>query len=119
MNDQISNQRLAPMHPAVIARANLAANRLAMKGIYYRVIEGARSFAESDADYAQSRTVPGPRITNAPAGYSWHNFNMAIDAAPFLVGTSGAINWIAGSRQYIALIEELTNAGLPLRGGCK
>lgn len=39
--------------------------------------------AESQNDlYAQGRTKPGTRVTNARAGYSWHNFRCAFDFAP-------------------------------------
>ena len=119
MNDVISNQRLVGSHPAVIARVNIAAVSLETKSIYFRVIEAARSFAESNADFAKGRTAAGPRITNAPAGYSWHNFNMAVDCAPFVVGPTGAIDWNAPDAHFQEMIKALTTAGIPLRGGCK
>ena len=126
MNDTISNQRLSVCHPAIITRVNTAANVLAMEGIYFRVIEGARSYAESNADFQLGRTIltkpdgtPQSKITNAPAGYSWHNFNMAVDCAPFISGTGGAIDWNAASPQFQKMVQALTNAGVPQRGGCK
>ena len=42
--------------------------------------EGLRSFARSDALYAQGRTAPGPKVTNAKAGQSYHGFGLAVDA---------------------------------------
>lgn len=39
--------------------------------------------AESQNDiYAQGRTKPGTKVTNAKAGQSWHNFRCAADFAP-------------------------------------
>ena len=110
MNDAISNIRLAPCHPAVIARVNIAANKLAMEADYFRVVQALRAYAEQAA-------LP-PSKTKAPPGYSWHNFGMAVDCAPFLSGTGGAINWDAASPQFQAMRQALTDAGIPPRGGC-
>lgn len=38
-----------------------------------------RTFAQQDALYAQSRTAPGNRVTNARGGQSWHNYGLAAD----------------------------------------
>lgn len=38
-----------------------------------------RTFAQQDALYAQSRTAPGPRVTNARGGQSWHNYGLGAD----------------------------------------
>jgi len=45
------------------------------------VIQGLRTFDESNALYAQGRTAPGPIVTNAPAGESYHNYGLAFDFA--------------------------------------
>ena len=38
-----------------------------------------RTFAEQNALYAQGRTKPGPIVTNAQAGQSYHNYGLALD----------------------------------------
>jgi peptidoglycan L-alanyl-D-glutamate endopeptidase CwlK len=38
-----------------------------------------RTFAEQAALYAQGRTKPGKKVTNAPAGLSIHNYGLAFD----------------------------------------
>lgn len=38
-----------------------------------------RTFAEQDALYAQGRTAPGAKVTNARGGQSFHNYGLAID----------------------------------------
>lgn len=43
------------------------------------VIQGLRTFTESDALYAQGRTAPGDIVTNAAAGQSYHNYGLAFD----------------------------------------
>ncbi|MBM3275882.1 MAG: M15 family metallopeptidase [Candidatus Sericytochromatia bacterium] len=42
--------------------------------------EGLRSFERSDHLYAKGRTAAGPKVTNARAGQSYHNFGLAVDA---------------------------------------
>ena len=53
------------------------------KGATVKIISGTRTYEEQDALYAKGRTKPGPRVTNARAGYSWHNFGIAWDIGIF------------------------------------
>jgi len=48
-----------------------------------RVIQGTRTYAEQDTLYTQGRTAPGQIVTNAPGGYSFHNFGVAFDVGLF------------------------------------
>jgi peptidoglycan L-alanyl-D-glutamate endopeptidase CwlK len=52
-------------------------------GIVVKIICGTRTYAEQTALYAQGRTTPGPIVTDAPAGYSNHNFGIAFDIGIF------------------------------------
>jgi hypothetical protein len=52
-------------------------------GIKARIIGGSRTFAQQDALYAKGRTTPGPRVTNARGGFSYHNFGIAWDIGIF------------------------------------
>ena len=38
-----------------------------------------RTFAEQDSLYAQGRTKPGPIVTKAAGGLSYHNYGLALD----------------------------------------
>jgi peptidoglycan L-alanyl-D-glutamate endopeptidase CwlK len=96
MNDAISNQRLALVHPDLARRVNAAADELAGQGIYFRVSDGLRTYAEEDELFTHGRTAPGPVVTDAHGGYSNHNFGCAVDCYPFLTGSSGKLNWNAG-----------------------
>lgn len=49
------------------------------RGIDIRITQGLRTIEEQNALYAQGRTVPGPIVTNARGGQSYHNFSLAID----------------------------------------
>jgi peptidoglycan L-alanyl-D-glutamate endopeptidase CwlK len=40
-----------------------------------------RTPAEQDALYAQGRTTPGRKVTNARGGWSWHQWRRAFDVA--------------------------------------
>src|SRR5882757_2893759 len=68
------------------------------------VVQGLRSFAESDALFAQGRTKPGPIVTKAKAGQSYHNYGLAFDFAMVTDGhddeTVGP-NWLA----VVAIME--------------
>lgn len=55
-------------------------------GITIEVISGLRSWAQQSALYAQGRTKPGPIVTKARAGSSWHNYGLAIDLGLFAGG---------------------------------
>lgn len=48
-------------------------------GVGIRLTQGLRTIAEQNDLYAQGRTKPGPIVTNARGGYSYHNFSLAID----------------------------------------
>lgn len=55
--------------------------------------QAERTFAESDALYAQGRTAPGEIVTNAKAGQSYHNYALAWD---FHMITNGKDDWQVG-----------------------
>jgi peptidoglycan LD-endopeptidase CwlK len=49
------------------------------KNIAIRIAQGLRTIEEQNALYAKGRTAPGPKVTNAKGGQSYHNFGLAID----------------------------------------
>lgn len=55
------------------------------QGIDLAITEGYRSNQRQDQLYAQGRTAPGQRVTNARAGQSIHNHRMAFDVLPAIV----------------------------------
>lgn len=85
--DARSEENIATLLPSVqrqarqwLAAACSCAGRM---GVGVRIICGTRSYAEQNALFAQGRTAAGPRVTNARAGYSWHNFGLAWDFGVF------------------------------------
>jgi D-alanyl-D-alanine carboxypeptidase len=51
--------------------------------ITIRMVQGLRTFAQQQAIYDQGRTKPGPVVTKAKAGQSYHNYGLAADIVPF------------------------------------
>ncbi|MDR3586757.1 MAG: peptidoglycan-binding protein [Desulfosporosinus sp.] len=47
-----------------------------------RIIAAFRSWDEEDGLFASGRTKPGPIVTNARGGDSYHNWGLAFDASP-------------------------------------
>jgi peptidoglycan L-alanyl-D-glutamate endopeptidase CwlK len=86
--DRTSEQRLGQVHPVLAAKIRQLANSLSAEGIEIRVVQGLRTYQEQAALYAKGRTAPGPKVTNAPAGSSYHNYGMAVDVCPGIPGVS-------------------------------
>jgi peptidoglycan LD-endopeptidase CwlK len=51
-------------------------------GLDTTVGSGGRTMDQQAKLYAQGRTAPGPIVTNAPPGSSYHNFGAAVDIVP-------------------------------------
>lgn len=88
--DDRSEHDIATLHPRVQQKARdfiLRGNSALAPQILHVVITSAtRTCAEQTALYAQGRTAPGKRVTNAPAGFSNHNFGIAFDVTIFRGG---------------------------------
>lgn len=74
---------LSSLNPyvATLARRFLALTK--EHGLDVRITTAFRSWDEEDRLFAQGRTAPGPIVTNARGGDSYHNWGLAFDAAPF------------------------------------
>lgn len=55
------------------------------------ITQGLRTFTEQDALYAQGRTKPGKKVTNAKGGQSVHNYGFACDIA--LIIKDKEVSW--------------------------
>ena len=81
--DARSEKYIATLLPEVRPIARSLVQKAAQSGISIKIISGLRTYAEQDALYAQGRTKPGAKVTNAPGGYSNHNFGIAFDIGVF------------------------------------
>lgn len=78
--DIITDNRIATLHPLVRAKAKEFIVRAEKElGIKLRATATLRTWNEQDDLYAQGRTVPGKKVTNAKGGESLHNYGLAID----------------------------------------
>lgn len=82
-NIETLQEQVQPLATKFLVDANALMNP---KGYSVEIIAGSRTYAQQNALYAQGRTPPGIRVTNAPAGYSLHNFGIAFDIGIFSGG---------------------------------
>jgi len=81
--DPRSDKNLATLAPHAQRKAREWLRKCLEAGINVKIICGTRTYAEQAALYAKGRTEPGPKVTNARPGYSWHNFGVAWDFVVF------------------------------------
>lgn len=91
MRDLISEHRCEVLHPKArgIFKSFIEDAETGLD-ITLRVTQGLRTFEEQSLIYAQGRTLPGPIVTNAKPGYSFHNWGLAIDVCPLV---KGKLDW--------------------------
>ena len=88
------SRKLEDLIPSVRFKAETLLAACAREGILLMVTQTYRTYQEQAALYAKGRTAAGPAVTNAPPGYSWHNFRRAFDVAekdktPYDLGEPG------------------------------
>jgi hypothetical protein len=89
--DKITQSRINGLHPAMRKPVTDFINKVESQlGIKLRITRGLASFDEQAALYAQGRTKPGPIVTNAQAGKSFHNYGLAFDVVEI---KNGKANW--------------------------
>lgn len=81
--DSRSEGIIMTLLPRVRPFARALIEKAANQGIIIKVTSGTRSFAEQDDLFAQGRTKPGKKVTNARGGFSNHNFGIAFDVTIF------------------------------------
>lgn len=110
-----SFQRLEMLHPLIRQDAIDAykeAVRRTPKGVHPVINETYRSYERSNQLYAQGRTKPGPIVTNAPGGSSWHNFALGID---FYLEINGKAVWKVDANLMI-VVDCFTKRGFTWGG---
>ena len=80
--DATSQARIAQVHSELAERVRRMYDELWAEGIVIHVVQGLRTYQEQDALYAKGRTTPGPIVTNARGGRSYHNYGLAVDIVP-------------------------------------
>jgi peptidoglycan LD-endopeptidase CwlK len=112
--DPRSEKYIATLLPEVQPIARSLVQKAALSGIKIKIISGLRSYAEQDALYAQGRTKPGAKVTNARGGYSNHNFGIAFD-----IGVFEGATYLPESAKYKAVGVLGMDLGLEWGGNWK
>lgn len=93
MRDTVSIPRVQLLHPKVRAEVVVIIDYLESAwpaNTKIRIVQGLRTIEEQNALYAKGRTTPGPKVTNARGGKSYHNYGLAID---YVIMVGGALDW--------------------------
>ena len=117
----LSERRLAGLHPIVATRARALVDLCAHAGITLLVTQGLRTWDEQDALYAKGRTAEpvGKKyiITNAKGGQSFHNFGLAFDVA--VLDAAGKMDWDTGHPGWALAGQTGKSVGLEWGGDWK
>lgn len=115
MMDQVSEKRLAEVHPKLAEKVRAMAELLELENINIRVVQSVRSWANQQALYNQGRDANGTIVnkslvvTHAKPGTSWHNFGLAVDVAPF---DGGIPDWDASHPAWKRIVAVGESVGL-------
>lgn len=79
----------------------------AAQGIFIVFTQTYRTPQEQQAIYDQGRRTPGPVVSHAPPGYSWHEFRRAYDVAiKSWAGDKTPGNWYDGPWELVGQLGE-------------
>lgn len=82
----INSRKITDLHPKVAVMAAEFVQQCAAVGIDVIITSTYRDHEAQAALYAQGRTAPGKKVTNARPGQSWHNWKLAFDFVPLRYG---------------------------------
>lgn len=103
-----NSRSLDDLLPAVRQRAQAFLDICQRQGIELLVTSTYRDLDSQAALYAQGRTLPGRRVTNAKPGQSYHNWRVALDVVPLRAGKPvwGAIGADGALWQRVGVLGE-------------
>lgn len=111
-SDQFSRVNLDYIYPPLLERALEVIARLKAQKLRFVATHGYRSPAEQMALWAQGRTLPGKKVTNAKGGESQHNFGLAFDFVYDTDFHKPGLQPGWASPMYLPLVKEVAKAGL-------
>ena len=82
----INSRSLSDLNPKVAAMCSEFINSCKKNNIDIIITSTYRDAESQNALYAQGRTLPGKKVTNAKAGQSFHNWRVAFDFVPIVGG---------------------------------
>ena len=86
----INSRKLEDLHPKVAKLCDQFIKKCKSQNIDILITSTYRDHESQNALYAQGRTAPGKKVTNAKAGQSFHNWKCAFDFCPLV---NGKPNW--------------------------
>ncbi|CAI9429275.1 D-alanyl-D-alanine carboxypeptidase-like protein [Candidatus Ornithobacterium hominis] len=93
IQDKPTREKVEKLHPKIrpeLEQIIQECDRALTGRAKLRITQGYRTIAEQNALYAQGRTKPGKRVTNARGGSSVHNYALAVDMALIIDGKSAS-----------------------------
>jgi len=82
----INSRSLSDLNPKVAALCSEFINSCKKNNIDIIITSTYRDAESQNALYAQGRTLPGKKVTNAKGGQSFHNWKVAFDFCPIVNG---------------------------------
>lgn len=82
----INSRDIEELLPPVKSLAEAFIAECKRQGINVLITSTYRDRESQAALYAQGRTLPGRKVTNAKPGQSWHNWRVAFDFVPIVNG---------------------------------
>lgn len=113
--DKTSHDRLMLLHPKIRWAAIDAYNkavRITPVGVHPFIVQTLRTFEEQDLLYQKGRTRPGPKVTNARPGSSYHQYGLALD---FCNQVSGKLLWKV-DKNWMKVVDIFKAAGFSWGG---
>ena len=86
----INSRDIKELNPKVARLCEAFVAACLVQGIEVKIISTYRDGDYQNSLYAQGRTLPGKKVTNAKSGQSWHNFRCAFDFCP---SVNGKLQW--------------------------
>lgn len=90
LNERMDPMELTNLYEPFKEKALKVKENAAKVGANIVWTQGYRSFEMQDGLYAQGRTKPGKKVTNAKGGQSMHNYGLALD---FAFIRNGVLTW--------------------------
>lgn len=84
--DARNREAIGFLHEAAQHKVWQAFEEMELIGEDALIVRGFATGEEQQSLWEQGRVTPGRIVTNAPAGWSFHNYGLAIDLAPVLLG---------------------------------
>ena len=105
MRDAHSVEKLNELHPKVREDFRSFIEECEQQfGITIRIVSAMRTMEEQEKIYAQGRTSPGPIVTKAIPGSSYHNYGLACDLLPLT--TDGKLDYSYQQYKWANIAEQ-------------